>query len=141
MTPCLRLLALWLAASWLPLTMHCQLAGLRICCPLGSCCEQGACGEDATGCHDPACCGKASERHAGGCEIVEDGNYFLGKSALAVPAATVAVIPAPALPDGSRPLPLVAALTEATGAPPGWARVWQFVLRAAPGPRAPSARC
>ena len=141
MTLGVRLLALCLAALWLPMTMHCQLAALRLCCTLGACCEQGACAENATGCHDPVCCGEASEHHEGGCKIVEGGNYFLNHSALAVPAATVADIPVPALPAGRRPLPLAATLTAATGAPPGWARVWQFVLRAAPGPRAPSARC
>ena len=139
-TPCVRVLALWLAVLWLPMTMHCQLAGMRICCAVGSCCEDDACAGEPDACHDVACCGNPSNHHSGTCKIVESGNYFLKKATLALPAAaSVAATVGPAVPALRRGLPPVATLTEATGAPPGWGRVWQFVFRAAVAPRAPSA--
>ncbi|MEI7909151.1 MAG: hypothetical protein WCK77_05905 [Verrucomicrobiota bacterium] len=140
MTLSLRLFALWLAALWLPLTMHCQLAGLKICCTVGTCCEVQPCAENEAKCNDPACCGVAPDSHSAVCNIVETGNYFSNMAPQSVPAASSAVIAAPVLHAARRDLSLVAtAVTEATGAPPGWSRVWQFVLRAAPAPRAPSA--
>lgn len=135
----MRLLALWLAALWLPMTMHCQLASLRIWCGVESCCKGDACVEEPGACHDPGCCEGPSEHHSGVCKIVEAGNYFLNKPSLALPVAAADGISIPALADGWNGLPLVLTLTEATGAPPGWGRVWQFAFRAASAPRAPSA--
>jgi hypothetical protein len=136
------LLALWLAAFWLPLTMHCQLASLKICCVFGSCCEAGSCCEDQSKCKDLACCSDAPDDHCGVCKIVESGNYFVTKAS---PKAQLAsgewlTPPAPVAYRYVLPPPLPA-LTESTGAPPGWNRIWQFVFRTAPVPRAPSAQC
>lgn len=141
-TPLARLLALGLAVFWLPLTMHCQLAGLKICCAVGSCCEEGSCSEDRSGCKDSSCCGDAPDCHSGVCKIVESGNYFLKKTATAVPVASygLLVVSAPEACRGLMPPPVVT-LSESTGAPPGWNRIWQFVFRAAQVPRAPSAEC
>jgi hypothetical protein len=124
-----RLLALWLAAIWLPLTMHCQLAGWQSCGGLSICCE------DHCGCSGGDAC------HSDACKIIESGNYFPKKALLAVPVASFAWIESlepMACRCVSMPMTM---LTEATGAPPGWTRVWQFVFRAAPAPRAPSAVC
>ena len=140
MTLSVRLLALWLAALWLPMTMHCQLASVRLCCSLGACCEVGACGKDQTACNDPFCCGETPDC-PGVCKIVEDGNYFPKQSWVTVPVAAGELIAPPFALDRQLPLPPVATLSEATGAPPGWIRVWQFVFRAAVAPRAPSAVC
>ena len=135
----MRLLALWLAAFWLPMTMHCQLASLRLCCVAGSCCETGACGGEPGACHNPACCGESPASHSGACKIVEGGNYFLKRALLVMPVATVERLDAPAPPDDWHRLPPVLTLSANTGAPPGWDRIWQFVCRAAAAPRAPSA--
>jgi hypothetical protein len=132
-TPVARLLALWLAALWLPLTMHCQLASLKSCDEGISCC--GA----VLDCDDTACCGEGCACQPGVCKIIESGNYFLQKSPLQV---SFDAIESPGLSACRRVLPpLAIILNEATGAPPGFCRIWQFVLRAAPAPRAPSAVC
>jgi len=135
------LLALWLAALWLPMTMHCQLAGLKLCCTFGACCEEGACDEDQAICNNPCCGGGATDCLSGVCKLVETGNYFLKRLPLAVPLASADWMDVPELLDWRRMLPSVAVLSEATGAPPGWNRVWQFACRAALAPRAPSAVC
>ena len=91
------------------------------------------CCEGVCGCSDDGDC------HSDACKIIESGNYFLKKSLVWVPAASSV---------GTRSLePVdcrclwtpVAILSAATGAPPGWNRIWQFVYRAAPAPRAPTA--
>lgn len=136
-----RLLALWLAVCWLPLTMHCQLASLRSCCDDSACCEGQACGTNPGCCQGRASCGGASECHSGVCKIVESGNYFFETASKATPMACWGCGDSPAPMACRRLLPPVVNLTEATGAPPGWSRVWHFVFRAAPAPRAPSAVC
>jgi hypothetical protein len=124
-----RLLALWLAAIWLPLTMHCQLAGFQNR------------GESSICCEDHCGCSGGGDCHSDACKIIESGNYFLKKVLLAVPGAPFFWIES-LEPMACRRLVMpLAILTEATGAPPGWPRVWQFVFRAAPAPRAPSAVC
>jgi hypothetical protein len=123
------LLALWLAAIWLPLTMHCQLAGWQSCGGLSICCE------DHCGCSGGDAC------HSDACKIIESGNYFLKKVLLSAPAVSFAWI-GMLEPMVCRRTPTpVATLNAATGAPPGWGRVWQFVHRAARAPRAPAALC
>jgi hypothetical protein len=125
-----RLLALWLAAFWLPLTMHCQLAGMPTCQ------EKQACSDHPCGCSDGGDC------QSDVCKIVETGKYFSQKDTSLVPAASWDVTNPleRAAANFHGPMP-VATLTEATGAPPGWSQIWQFVLRAAPAPRAPAASC
>lgn len=121
------MLALCLAAFWLPLTMHCQVARLTDDCGMTACC-QDACGGDGGG----------DNCHCDGCKTVESGNYFLKKFTLPVPSATANTTPAVASIAARHLLAPVPILTAATGAPPGWNRVWQFVCRAAPAPRAPA---
>ncbi len=138
---CVRLLALWLAAFWLPMTMHCQLASLRLCCVAGSCCETGACGEEPGACQDPTCCGDSSDCQSRACKVVESGKYFLKRALSVKPVLTTDRIDSPVPPDSRRLPPPGVTLNANTGAPPGWIRTWQFVCRAAAKPRAPSARC
>ena len=137
----MRLLALWLAAFWLPLTMHCQLMSLKICCAAGTCCEESLCGEGAGDCSERCACHEAPGCHSDGCKIVESGNYFLKNSSPVVPVASADAATTADLPGDDGRLPEALVLTESTGAPPGWSRVWQFVCRAALAPRAPSAVC
>lgn len=130
-----RVLALWLAAFWLPLTMHCELAELRFCCDLSICCEDGArCGEHS-------CCGDTTDGHPAICKILKTENYRPSVAPVSAPAAAVDWIEShQSMACRKLPAPMVI-LNEATGAPPGSLRVWQFVFRAAPAPRAPSALC
>lgn len=136
----MRLLALWLAAFWLPMTMHCQLASLRLCCVVGSCCETGACGEGPGACQDAACCGESSGCQSKACKIVEGGHYFFKRDLLWMnPMITADCSYAMASPHDPHRLPIFSILSAHTGAPPGWNQTWQFVCRAAASPRAPSA--
>lgn len=121
------MLALWLAALWLPLTLHCPLAGLICSGESAGCCEQH-CG-----------CSHSGDCHSDVCKIIESGNYIPNKATLPMAPAFWIGIESLAPMDGRHPLPLLTTLTQATGAPPGWTRVWQFVFRAALAPRAPSA--
>jgi len=124
-----RLLALVLAAIWLPLTMHCQLAGLQRCNESSDICGL-SCG-----------CSSGDDHQSEVCTIIETGKYLWEKIMLAVPAASFEGIASLDAMDGRCLSALVGSLTESTGAPPGWGRIWQFVRRAAPAPRAPSAVC
>ncbi|MEI6675947.1 MAG: hypothetical protein WCO57_12305 [Verrucomicrobiota bacterium] len=135
MTRSVQLLALWLAALWLPLTLHCQWAGMQTCCVDQACCEGQACGDDHS------CCGETSGCHSVVCKLIENGNYFLKKAPLMVPVASADGCAALEPIAQRHSLPPVATLSPATGAPPGWHRVWQFVFRAAASPRAPAAVC
>jgi hypothetical protein len=130
-----RVLAVWLAAFWLPLTMHCELAELRFCCDLSICCENDS------SCGDDSCCGDAPECHPAICKILKTENYRPGDAPVSAPAVAVDWIAShPSMTCRELPAPMVI-LNEATGAPPGSFRAWQFVFRAAPAPRAPSALC
>lgn len=129
MTPVVRLMALWLAVCWLPLTIHCQLASLPGCDEMSFCCENH-CG-----------CSGSDDCQSAVCKVIETGNFVVKRDVLSAPAASCVPL------DGWQPVAVrrqvlpAAILSEATGAPPGWHRVWQFVFRAAPAPRAPSAAC
>jgi hypothetical protein len=109
--------------------MHCQLAGFK------SCSEMSICSENHCGCSG------SGECPSDACKIIESGNYFLKKILLSAPTVSFAWIGTIEPMVGRRSLAPVATLNAATGAPPGWDRVWQFVFRAAAAPRAPSAVC
>jgi hypothetical protein len=127
--PVARLLALWLAAFWLPLTMHCELAELKGCCDATVCCA------------DDSCCSDAHHCCADLCKIIEKGNYRTNEAPVLVPMASMDWIDLlESIDFRSYPDPAVA-LNEATGAPPGLSRGWHLVFRTAPAPRAPSAFC
>ena len=123
-----RLLALCLAVFWLPLTMHCQLARLTDDCGATARCQH-VCGDNTGG---------GDDCHCDACKTVESGNYFLKKSILPVPSAPANATPSVATVADRCLMAPVPILTAATGAPPGWNRVWQFACRAAPAPRAPA---
>jgi hypothetical protein len=109
--------------------MHCQLVGFK------SCGEMSVCHESHCGCSGSGDC------QSDACKIIESGNYFLKKVLLSAPAVSFAWI-GMLEPMVCRCVPTpVATLNAATGAPPGWGRVWQFVRRAARAPRAPSEHC
>ena len=130
MTPVARLLALWLAAFWLPLTMHCQWVG-RIKCDKTSIC-----------CQDQSGCGGGAEHcHLGICKTIEAGKFRLDNDSVQVPVGSLARIVPFGVAEFRQLLILDRSLSEATGAPPGLHRRWQFVFRAALAPRAPSAAC
>ena len=131
----MRVLALWLAAFWLPLTLHCELTGL-----LSGCATQ-SCHEDNCGFDNHSCCGEGTECGTLVCKILKTGNYRLDDATVVVPVGPISIPFIHELFEHrifSAPL---AVLDESTGAPPGCLRSWQFVFRAAPAPRAPSARC
>jgi len=134
-TRSVQLLALWLAALWLPMSMHCQVAGLMACCGDQACCEGQACG------NGHSCCGESSDCHSGVCKNIDHRNYLLKKTTPMVPVASSAWCAALEPNTWRHLLPPLATLTPSTGAPPGWHRVWQFVHRAAAAPRAPAAFC
>jgi len=123
------LLALGLAALWLPLTMHCQLASLDGCDAAALCCENH-CG-----------CSGSGDCQSAVCTVIETGNYVVKRDLLCAPAASCEALTGWEPVACRRLLTPAIILNEATGAPPGWQRVWQFVFRAAPAPRAPSAVC
>jgi hypothetical protein len=131
----MRVLALWLAAFWLPLTLHCELAGIFGGCAMETCCE------DHSGFDNHSCCGEDGQCGTIVCKVLKTGNFRLDDATISIPAA---VADCPAFQDfhelQSGPAP-VELLDETTGAPPDRLRTWQFVFRAAPAPRAPSARC
>jgi hypothetical protein len=128
-TPVVRILALWLAALWLPLTMHCQLASLDDC------------HEAAAGCTNHCGCSDGGDCQSEVCKAIETGNYPVNKDLLLVPTASCESLGWLEPVAGQRLLTVAATPGESTGAPPGWGRIWQFVFRAALAPRAPAALC
>lgn len=127
-----RVMALWLAAFWLPLTMHCQLTG--------SLAGGTHCDEVAGCCQGPGDC-REGPCHLSICKTIETGKLRLNELSVSVPAASLIWTDRHGAVALRRLGPLEATLSEATGAPPGLDRIWQFVFRAAASPRAPSARC
>jgi len=125
-----RLLALLLAALWLPLTMHCQLARLDIASVLSDCCD------------DHSCAGGDCDCQSDVCKLIEAGHYDLKRTSTSLPVMAVDWLGSLEFltwrPSLAKP---VAVRAESTGSPPEWGRVWHFVFRAAPAPRAPSAVC
>jgi len=107
--------------------MHCQLARLAGDCGVTACCE------NVSGCN-----GGGDDCHCDVCKTVESGNYFLKKTILSVPSAQENATSSVATVPDRRLIAPTLILTAATGAPPGWNRVWQFACRAAPAPRAPT---
>ena len=121
----LKVIALFLAAFWLPATVHCQLESLGLGA-LFACADQSgqAAHEDSAGCTD------------NGCQTVESGQIALAKSNLnlsllpacaCVPSFQYLVRPAPA--------PEISARGQEGTLP--LQRTWQFVRRAALPARAP----
>ncbi len=129
--PLRRILALALVALWLPATLHCALeaAGLN---------GLFHCVNDL---HAPCDHSAPSDIPVDACNVIEDASFK--------PAADTATVPPPALHAllldfvfGPTALPLTppaCGLTAQNSAPPEVARMWHFVVRAAPPPRAPSA--
>ena len=118
------MLTILLAVAWLPLTAHCQLEKLTElevlrCGSMGTAAASGS-----SPCDDASCCGW------------EFGQYRLPQAQTPVSASYDAVVPLvlPRL-DLDRCPELTAGAVAALPKPP---RPWQFSLRAAPPPRAPS---
>jgi len=127
-----QIMALWLAAVWLPLTMHCQLADCLA--------DRGPCDKGSDCCQAPSGCG-GDDCHLSLCKTIENGKFLLADHSVAVPPAAFHEIGWPGFLDFRRLWTPERTLSEATGAPPGTPRTWQFVFRAAASPRAPSALC
>ncbi|MEI8037230.1 MAG: hypothetical protein WCJ14_02465 [Verrucomicrobiota bacterium] len=127
MRPVVQLLALWLAALWLPLTMHCQLAALHGCDEASLCCQ------------NHGGCSGGDDCQSDVCNSIETGNCVVNRDLLTAPAPSCEPIGWSEPVTRPRGLTSPPTLSETTGAPPGWNRVWQFAFRAAPAPRAPSA--
>ena len=113
------LVALTLAALWLPVTMHCALEGLPgleflICCDH----------EDAAPHQDDDC-------EADACAVIESGFYKLQDNDILVVALSEVYVF-----DGA--LEPSCAVVTASRPPPDLTVGWQFCFRAAPLPRAPS---
>lgn len=114
-------IALALLALWLPATLHCELELAGVFASEGCHDQQGATSPDTD---------------ADGCMIVENGGYRIDALTLRaadMPALWVLFVLAP-----QEMAPLDFARLEATAAPPDVLRTWQFVMRAAPPPRAPA---
>ena len=120
-----RLLALLLAILWLPITAHCGLASMGIGCSFAGACDEHP---GSMGCgHHPS----------DACNSIERGLYDPKQnsiSSLLVPPFWISS--ADALDRLLRPDP-AKGLPENTRAMPESRRIWQFVFRAAPHPRAP----
>lgn len=134
---CLRfLVALVLAALWLPVTLHCaieavvEVDGARC---LGACHDSSTTVE-----HD----GHRDSSHAAGhdgCEIVESGRYKAGFTLLKVapPLATLCACLLCVHAPETEP-ETVAVVSAALERPRDWVPGWHFVRRAAPASRAPA---
>ena len=120
------LLAALLLALWLPATLHCALEAAG-CIRTEDCCD---------GHTDRACTRDA-------CDTLEAG--------FVTPAALHATLPqffavvaacrlfdSPSAPPATLLLPPGTGVTGTVAAPPEVARMWHFLVRAAPAPRAPS---
>lgn len=113
-------LALWAMAA-----MHCALEQVPGFGFLATCCAA-----DAT-CADESGCG------SDGCSVVEEGTYRTEDQTASAPQPLLALVVLPAVweaalsQDRSFSLP-------ASESPPELPRRWQFTLRAARSPRAPS---
>ena len=130
-----RFMALWLAAFWLPITMHCELASL-----VGNSSKSCSC-QVKSACNDPACRCTAHRHGTEECKIIEGGNYRLDDTQDPMPMASLDWIGSFESVAFLSLLAPVGDVSETTAAPPGLQRTWQFVFRAALSPRAPSALC
>jgi hypothetical protein len=122
-----QLLSLVLVALWLPATLHCDLEAVGLD-------ELFRCDVDH---HAPA----PKDAHAAdGCDVLENG--WMKRASAPLAAATpiffcclvcfAGALPEPPLSDAA------SERIEAVTPPPELARIWQFLARAAPPPRAPS---
>ena len=125
----LRIMALLLAALWLPQTMHCQLAHMGFTSERSSCCDDHCCSNGDCDCQSAVC------------KSIEAGHFDLTKSTVAVPVEVYGWVRTSETADLRPCLKPEPGMPEATGAPPGLPGIWQFVFRAAPAPRAPSLAC
>lgn len=125
----IRLMALLLAALWLPQTMHCQLARLGFTSEPSSCCDEHSCSNSSCDCQSDVC------------KSIEAGHYDLSKGSISVPLEAQVWIKTSGTADWWPDLKPAASSPVTTGDPPELPRIWQFVFRAAPSPRAPSIAC
>lgn len=121
-------MALLLAALWLPMTMHCQLARLDFGGGSAACCDDQTCSGGDCGCHSDVC------------RLIEGGRFEGQRQPVALPGVSQDWLghAEQSLVMSSRPRP-VERVVPTGGAPPGVGGIWHFVLRAALAPRAPSA--
>ena len=120
------MLAILLALAWAPLTAHCQIesiAGLELLR-----CESAAAPSSAGDSH----CGDAS------CCSWESGQCQLPQSQLSVVPQLATAVPAEPVPSLLSSLPAKISGLVLVAVAPGPPRPWQFCLRAALPPRAPS---
>lgn len=123
------LIALLLLALWLPVTQHCGLEAAGVLGSEAECHISGDCEAD----HAKAPC------DADNCQSVEDGAYkpsfsprlVTGPSVLACLCCLRVISPETIV------VPLVS--PARTNPPPELTPSWQFIARAAPSPRAPTA--
>ena len=123
-----NILVVTLAVLWLPVSVHCELEEIPALSFL-SCCPE----ENSAPHQDDDC-------ETDGCAVVESGLYKIEERLVSLPAPVLVLavflgglletpLSAPELPVKCSPSGIV---------PPEIPRTWQFSLRAAPSPRAPS---
>ena len=106
-----------LLALWLPATLHCSLEQVGV---FG---EQVACANDCANDH---------------CAVLEDGLFKPTTVAVKVPAPSLLVCLCCLIEITPETIIVPLVSPERTDSPPELARTWQFALRAAPLPGAPS---
>lgn len=123
-----RILALILAAVWLPVTQHCGLEGAGL---IAMQCE-----------HD---CASGQVDSDDGCCVVEKGQANIGPGAVKVQAPVLLQLLSPLDAGVVVPTAPHSLTPELSAVPPerprDWISTWHFVRRAAPLSRAPSPSC
>ena len=121
-----RLFSLLLLAVWLPATLHCNLEAAGL---VNRQCTDGC----------PAEAGQARD----GCGVVETGLYKADSDFVKAPAPDLRAndlsLCAQLIQSLAFPEPTIRPAGPAFVRPPGWVTMWNFVRRAAPPSRAPSA--
>jgi len=116
-----------LAVFWLPVSVHCQLEelpGLEFL----SCCAH----EDAAAPHEDDDCA------ADACAVVESGLYKTEERQVSPPAPELMPSAFQFSPLAGTPVGSEIQIRSPGAAPPELPRIWQFSLRTAAPPRAPS---
>ena len=122
------ILVLTLAVLWLPVSVHCELEEIPALQFL-SCCPE----ENSAPHHDDDC-------ETDGCAVVESGLYKTEERLISLPAPELALaVFLGGLPETPLSAPELAVKpTPGRTVPPEIPQAWQFALRTAPSPRAPS---
>ena len=113
-------------ALWLPITFHCALESIPglefLACPA----DPSRSGKPGSDCGDSGCC------------AAEKSQYKTEQHRLKIPPPDFLPVLSTPLLTAANTLPDEPGLDLPTAAPPGLPKCWQFLVRAAAPPRAPS---